>query len=86
MHEGRNDPAFHDEEAAAGIHPAAMALSGGPAAAIMPDELPPGWVFNDALARHLDPNDPGTWGKVPRNAACPCETGKKFKHCHGRVA
>ncbi|MFP3942482.1 MAG: SEC-C metal-binding domain-containing protein, partial [Alphaproteobacteria bacterium] len=33
----------------------------------------------------VDPNDPGTWGKVPRNAACPCGSGKKFKHCHGRV-
>ncbi len=31
------------------------------------------------------PNDPSTWGKVSRNAACPCGSGKKFKHCHGRV-
>ena len=33
----------------------------------------------------LDPNDPSTWGKVARNAPCPCGSGKKFKHCHGRV-
>ena len=33
----------------------------------------------------LDPNDPATWGKVARNAPCPCGSGKKFKHCHGRV-
>jgi preprotein translocase subunit SecA len=33
----------------------------------------------------VDPNDPATWGKVARNAACPCGSGKKFKHCHGRV-
>ena len=33
----------------------------------------------------VDPNDPSTWGKVSRNAACPCGSGKKFKHCHGRV-
>ncbi|NDH63752.1 MAG: preprotein translocase subunit SecA [Alphaproteobacteria bacterium] len=33
----------------------------------------------------LDPNDPSTWGKVSRNAICPCGSGKKFKHCHGRV-
>ncbi len=33
----------------------------------------------------VDPNDPATWGKVSRNAACPCGSGKKFKHCHGRV-
>jgi preprotein translocase subunit SecA len=25
------------------------------------------------------------WAKTPRNALCPCGSGKKFKHCHGRV-
>jgi preprotein translocase subunit SecA len=34
----------------------------------------------------IDPNDPSTWGKVQRNAPCPCGSGKKFKHCHGRYA
>ena len=34
----------------------------------------------------IDPNDPSTWGKVQRNAPCPCGSGKKFKHCHGRFA
>jgi preprotein translocase subunit SecA len=33
----------------------------------------------------VDANDPATWGKVSRNAPCPCGSGKKFKHCHGRV-
>jgi len=28
---------------------------------------------------------PEGWGKVPRNAACPCGSGKKYKHCHGRL-
>jgi len=32
-----------------------------------------------------DPNDPGSWGKVGRNEACPCGSGKKFKHCHGAL-
>ncbi|MDX2143142.1 MAG: preprotein translocase subunit SecA [Rhodospirillaceae bacterium] len=32
-----------------------------------------------------DPNDPATWGKVARNEACPCGSGKKFKHCHGTL-
>jgi len=32
----------------------------------------------------LDPNDQATWGKVARNAQCPCGSGKKFKQCHGR--
>ena len=26
------------------------------------------------------------WGKVGRNKPCPCGSGKKFKHCHGRPA
>ncbi|UXN62521.1 preprotein translocase subunit SecA [Phyllobacterium zundukense] len=30
-----------------------------------------------------DPNNPQTWGKVGRNEACPCGSGKKYKHCHG---
>ncbi|MFN4354341.1 preprotein translocase subunit SecA [Parvibaculum sp.] len=33
----------------------------------------------------IDPKDPRTWGKVSRNAACPCGSGKKFKHCHGAI-
>ncbi len=33
----------------------------------------------------LDPNDPASWGKVPRNAPCPCGSGKKYKQCHGRL-
>jgi preprotein translocase subunit SecA len=32
----------------------------------------------------LDPADPATWGKVARNAVCPCGSGKKYKHCHGK--
>ena len=33
-----------------------------------------------------DPTKPSTWGKVGRNEACPCGSGKKFKHCHGAFA
>ncbi len=32
----------------------------------------------------VDPADPGTWHNSPRNALCPCGSGRKFKHCHGR--
>ena len=35
--------------------------------------------------QELDPNDPSTWGKVPRNAPCPCGSGRKYKHCCGRL-
>jgi preprotein translocase subunit SecA len=24
------------------------------------------------------------WSKTPRNAPCPCGSGKKFKMCHGK--
>jgi preprotein translocase subunit SecA len=41
-----------------------------------------GAAVSSAPAR--DPKDPATWGKVGRNEACPCGSGKKFKHCHGR--
>ncbi len=33
----------------------------------------------------VDPKDPATWGRVSRNATCPCGSGKKFKQCHGRL-
>jgi preprotein translocase subunit SecA len=33
----------------------------------------------------VDPNDPATWGRVSRNALCPCGSGKKYKHCHGKM-
>ncbi|MGB8817290.1 MAG: preprotein translocase subunit SecA [Rhizobiaceae bacterium] len=33
-----------------------------------------------------DPSNPATWGKISRNEACPCGSGKKYKHCHGAFA
>jgi preprotein translocase subunit SecA len=37
-----------------------------------------------APAPARNPKDPTSWGKVGRNESCPCGSGKKFKHCHGR--
>ncbi len=34
----------------------------------------------------FDENDPTTWGNPSRNDLCPCGSGKRFKHCHGRGA
>ena len=31
-------------------------------------------------------SDPTTWGNPGRNDPCPCGSGKKFKHCHGRLS
>ena len=36
-------------------------------------------------ADQVDPKNPSTWGKVSRNEPCPCGSGKKFKHCHGKL-
>ena len=47
--------------------------------------LAPMLVGNGAQAER-NPKDPTTWGKVGRNEQCPCGSGKKFKHCHGRYA
>jgi preprotein translocase subunit SecA len=35
--------------------------------------------------RAFDKDDPDTWGKIQRNADCPCGSGKKYKHCHGAI-
>ena len=34
----------------------------------------------------FDESDPATWGNPGRNDPCPCGSGEKFKHCHGRLA
>ncbi|AVO37886.1 preprotein translocase subunit SecA [Pukyongiella litopenaei] len=43
----------------------------------------------EATAEHAPgfvEDDPATWGNPGRNHPCPCGSGKKFKHCHGRLA
>jgi preprotein translocase subunit SecA len=37
-------------------------------------------------ATERDAANPASWGKVGRNESCPCGSGKKYKHCHGRFA
>ncbi|MBN2753091.1 MAG: SEC-C domain-containing protein, partial [Rhodospirillaceae bacterium] len=50
-----------------------------------PPEMPAGPESALDLPDGVDPSDPSTWGRVSRNASCPCGSGKKFKHCHGKV-
>ncbi len=38
-----------------------------------------------APAANAAPAGPSPWANTPRNAPCPCGSGKKFKHCHGRL-
>ena len=94
MEETRLDPAFSGDPGMAAlpddIHPAAQVQSmmQGPTvfpAGTDPADVPPGWRLHEPLGRWVDPEEPESWGKVPRNAACPCGSGKKFKLCHGRV-
>jgi len=39
-----------------------------------------------AAVAERDPKNPASWGKVGRNEDCPCGSGKKYKHCHGKYA
>lgn len=59
---------------------AAAAAAAGAAGAVA------GTATNAEGARPgFDENDPTTWGNPSRNDACPCGSGKKFKHCHGKL-
>ena len=71
MVETRDDPAFALEGAEA-----------APAAGLPPPEP----LRRRQAAATVDPDDPATWGRVPRNAPCPCQSGRKYKHCHGKVS
>ncbi|MGF1631675.1 MAG: preprotein translocase subunit SecA [Kiloniellaceae bacterium] len=74
MHEGRQDVAMAGAGAAADAPRPAEARSAPQPAA------------SRAAVAEIDPADPATWGKVSRNAACPCGSGKKYKHCHGKLS
>ncbi len=42
--------------------------------------------LNDSDTKTVaDPKSPETWGQTGRNDACPCGSGKKYKHCHGSL-
>ncbi|MBO6520168.1 MAG: preprotein translocase subunit SecA [Rhodospirillales bacterium] len=70
MHEGRVDPAMQNA-------PEEAPEETGSA------QVTP--ISTRQAAADMNPNDPDTWGRVPRNAPCPCGSGKKYKHCHGKV-
>ena len=75
------DPFTGEDELA--MADAALAAASRPQAAPRgPERRAP--VQSRRAAAALDPKDPSTWGKVARNAPCPCGSGKKYKHCHGK--
>ncbi len=78
MIETRQDPAF------AGIVPdgpdevvAGAAVLASPGVTLKR----PGSHARGAIKRE----DRSTWVNTPRNANCPCGSGKKYKHCHGKL-
>jgi preprotein translocase subunit SecA len=73
------DPFTGEDELA--LADAALAASGRPDARAEERRAP---LQTRRGAGAVNPNDPSTWGKVSRNAVCPCGSGKKYKHCHGR--
>jgi preprotein translocase subunit SecA len=40
-------------------------------------------TVSNNLRVDFNPENPTTWGKISRNTSCPCNSGKKYKHCHG---
>ena len=45
----------------------------------------PSQINNEFISEESRGQDSSfNWGKVGRNAQCPCGSGKKFKHCHGK--
>ena len=62
--------------------PPPMSFIGQPRPDTGLDEM--GADTDDLVPSPLGPM-PRAWLDTPRNAACPCGSGKKFKHCHGAV-
>jgi preprotein translocase subunit SecA len=77
--QARHDDPFTGEDELA-LADAALAAGRAPAAAA--ERRAP--LQTRKAVGALNPKDPATWGKVARNAVCPCGSGKKYKHCHGK--
>ncbi len=80
VHETRRDPALP-----AGAE-REMAMVGAGSDLPPPPEKPAPQTVRRRAAENIDPGNPETWGRVPRNTPCPCGSGKKYKHCHGKAA
>ncbi|WP_189410868.1 preprotein translocase subunit SecA [Neogemmobacter tilapiae] len=61
------------ESAAPASTPATVTLAAAPAVAV-------------TARAGFDESDPSTWGNPSRNDLCPCGSGEKFKHCHGKLS
>ena len=68
-------------QAGPGQQPSAPAPQGQPA-----HRLQAAMAGGDGAAGSADASNPESWKNVSRNASCPCGSGKKYKHCHGKFA
>ena len=75
------DPFTGEDELA--MANAALAAEGRVPVQLMERRAPTGVRQSDDA---VDPKNPDTWGRVARNQLCPCGSGKKYKHCHGKHA
>jgi preprotein translocase subunit SecA len=67
------EPAFADGPPPGEPLPEGMQMAGNRRAALQP-----------LRKAALDLTKPETWVDTPRNNPCPCGSGKKYKHCHGK--
>ena len=67
-------------------HPEPMGAYGGELDGDVATLAPLSVTAQPLVSAAVDPSDPTTWRGTPRNAPCPCGSGKKYKHCHGRLA
>jgi preprotein translocase subunit SecA len=72
------DPSTGEDELA--MANAALAAERSPPAAAGRAPL----VTRKVAGNAVDPDNPATWGRPSRNQPCPCGSGKKYKHCHGK--
>jgi len=74
------DPTTGEDELALAAAPLAPAMAGN-GGALQATAQPAAAPVAQA---ERNPKSPASWGKVGRNEMCPCGSGKKFKHCHGK--
>ena len=82
-----------DPETLVTVHPQVSAYGGELALADAPPDSTIGSMPDRTAASSptpyraeaVDPDRPETWRATPRNAPCPCGSGRKYKYCHGKV-
>ncbi len=78
-------PAGDGPQGAIGDRAAAAGAIGGQGSIARPHDDGEGGVATVERPGVAAASADSPYGKVPRNAPCPCGSGKKFKQCHGRI-